>query len=81
MNLEFSQKIFEKCSNTKFHENPYSGSQVVPCGQTDRHEEVCRNFANAPKNQIDCRRQWQLQQIGDLHIPLKYETDTTVLTV
>jgi len=26
-------------SNTKFHENPSSGSQVVPCGETDRHAD------------------------------------------
>ena len=34
--LEFSQQIFgKKNSNTKFHENPSSGSRVVPWGQTD----------------------------------------------
>jgi len=27
---------FRKCSNIKFHENPSSGSRVVPCGRTDR---------------------------------------------
>ena len=32
--LEFSRHIFEKHSNIKFHENPSSGSQVVPCGRT-----------------------------------------------
>jgi len=25
--------IFEKCPNTKFHENPSSGGPVVPCEQ------------------------------------------------
>jgi len=35
--LEFSQKIFEKCSNIKYNENPSGGSRVVPCGQTDGH--------------------------------------------
>jgi hypothetical protein len=38
--LEFSRQIFEKCSNIKFSENPFSGSRVVPCveteGQTNR---------------------------------------------
>ena len=38
--LEFSRQIFEKYSNIKFHENPYSGSRFVPCGQTDRHDEA-----------------------------------------
>jgi hypothetical protein len=39
---------FEKYSNTKFHENPTSGSWVVPCGQTDgrtdRHTELTVAF-------------------------------------
>ena len=50
----FSRQIFQKYSNIKFHENPSSGSRVVPYGQTDRPDEaktaVFRNFANAPKN-------------------------------
>jgi hypothetical protein len=33
--LEFSRQIFEKYSCIKFHENPSSGSRVVPCDQTD----------------------------------------------
>jgi hypothetical protein len=33
--LEFSWKFFEKYSSIIFHENPYSGSRFVPCGQTD----------------------------------------------
>jgi hypothetical protein len=33
MKLEFSQQIFEKISNIKVHENPSSGSRVVPYGQ------------------------------------------------
>jgi hypothetical protein len=32
-NLNFL-RVFEKCSNTKFHENPSSGSRIVPCGKT-----------------------------------------------
>ena len=57
MTLEFSRNIFEKYSNTKFHENPYSGSRVVPCGQTERQKGVTklivsfRNFAKEPKKQ------------------------------
>jgi len=59
MQLEFSQQIFEKPSNTKFHENPFSGSRVVPCGlaggRTDRRAGMTkpiaafRNFSNALK--------------------------------
>jgi hypothetical protein len=37
-------QVFEKYSNVKFHENMFSGSQVVPCGQTegqkDKHDET-----------------------------------------
>jgi hypothetical protein len=35
MKLEVSWQIFKKYSNIKYHKNPPSGSQVVPCGQTD----------------------------------------------
>jgi len=37
MKLELSSQIIEKYSNIIFHENPSSGSVVVPCGQTDIH--------------------------------------------
>ena len=61
MTLVFSREISEKnYSSVKFHENPSSGSRVVPYGQTDRKVDVqtdmtkliiaFRNFANAPKN-------------------------------
>jgi len=36
MKLGLSLQIFEKYSNTKFRENPSSGSWVVPCGETDK---------------------------------------------
>jgi hypothetical protein len=55
MKLEFSRQIFEKYINNKFHENPYIGSRVVPCGRPDGQADttqltaVFRNFANAPK--------------------------------
>jgi len=35
MEHEFSRQIFGKHSNIKFHENPSTGSPVVPCGRTD----------------------------------------------
>jgi len=35
MKLEFSPMFFEKYINIKFHENPSSGSLVIPYGQTD----------------------------------------------
>ena len=50
MKLEFSRQIFEKLSNTKFHENQSGGSRVVLCGPTDITKGIVafRNFANAP---------------------------------
>ena len=54
MKLEFWRQILEKCSNIKCHENLSSGSQVVPCRQTDVMKVIVtfRNFANVPKNQL-----------------------------
>jgi len=45
MKLEISRQIFEQCSNIEFHQNPSSGSGVVPCGQTDRHAEANSRFS------------------------------------
>jgi hypothetical protein len=49
MTIEFSRQIFKKHSNIKFHENPSSGSRVVPCEQTDgemdRHDEGNSRFS------------------------------------
>jgi hypothetical protein len=60
MILEFSRQIFEKSSNIKFHENPYSGSRVVPSGRTDRQTDMTkliiafRNFEKALKHEMVC---------------------------
>ena len=47
--LEFSRQVFEKYSNIKFHENPFSGSQTVLCGlpdtQKDRLNEAVSRFS------------------------------------
>jgi len=57
MKLEHSQHIYEQYPNTKFHENPSSGSREFPCsktvGQTDMMELITafHKFANAPKDQ------------------------------
>ena len=52
MKLQFPQQIFEKLSNNEFHEDPFSGSRVVPCGRTDVTKLIVAfcNFAKAPKN-------------------------------
>jgi len=53
--LNLFQQIFEKSSNVKFHEHPFSGSRVVPCGRTDGRTDktklivAFRDFANASK--------------------------------
>jgi len=54
MKIEIFRHIFEKYTNIKFHENPSSDSQVVPCGQRDVRTDMTkitvafRNFANEP---------------------------------
>ena len=61
MKLEFSPRIFEKYSDTKFGGNPASGSGAVSYGRTDRQTDIqmedvtnlivaFRNSANALKN-------------------------------
>jgi hypothetical protein len=50
--LECSWQIFEKSSNIKFHENPHSGSHVVPWEQTGIIKLIVtfHNSAYAPKS-------------------------------
>jgi len=55
MRLEFVLTDFERYSNITFHENPPTGSLLVPRGQTDGRTDMklivaFRNFANLPKN-------------------------------
>ena len=58
MKLEFSREIFDKYSNTKFHENPSSGEQRCSM-RTDERTDMTkpivalRNFAHASKNVRD----------------------------
>ena len=56
--LEFSGQIFffEKYTNVKFHENPSSGSRVVPCGQTDGPDAADSRFSlfcEGPQKEVD----------------------------
>jgi hypothetical protein len=50
--LKFSPQILEiPIHNTKFHENPFSESRVLPRGRTDKKLIVAfHNFTMAPKN-------------------------------
>jgi hypothetical protein len=56
MKREFFKRFFEKYSNGQFHQNPSSGSRVVPCGRTDGRTYMTEliiafcNFTNHPKN-------------------------------
>jgi len=56
MKLKLCRQIFQKYSNIKFNENPFSGSRVLHAdGRTDRRDvTVLRvafsNFAYVPKN-------------------------------
>jgi hypothetical protein len=50
MKLDISRQIFEKCSNTKFHENPFLGAQLFRNdGRTDKqtksHVETNSRFS------------------------------------
>jgi hypothetical protein len=38
--FKFSPEMLEKYSNAKFHENPFSGSRVVPRGQKDGRRDI-----------------------------------------
>jgi hypothetical protein len=40
MKLNFFRQTFEKSSNIKFYQNLSSERRVVPCGQTDGHDEA-----------------------------------------
>ena len=44
MKFEFSQGILDKYSNIKFPEKPSSGSRVVSCERTDRHDGANSGF-------------------------------------
>jgi hypothetical protein len=56
--IEFSGQILGKYSNTKFHENPISGSRVVSCGRRQTYGQANKTkltvafptSVNGPKN-------------------------------
>jgi hypothetical protein len=69
MKLEFSLQIFEESSNIKFRENQFIWSRIVPCGRTERQEDITkllvafRNFANAPKKEYNSEMLNALRQL------------------
>ena len=54
MKRKCNGQIFEKYSNTKFHKNSFSGSQVFPSGRTDKTKLIVafRNFVKKPNKAI-----------------------------
>jgi len=56
MKTEFSRPIFEN-TDIRFHENPSSGSRVVPCGHTHGQVDTTKltvafcSFASEPNNE------------------------------
>jgi hypothetical protein len=78
MKLEFSRRIFEKSTNTKFHENPSSGSRVVPCGRKDMTKLIVtfRNFANVPKKYSNFSTSLQLKKLW----PKNVKNEGTLIT-
>ena len=44
MKFEFSGRIFGKVSNVMIYQNPSNWSRVVPCGETDGHDEANSRF-------------------------------------
>ena len=57
-NLNFLDRFFDKYSNIKFHENPFSGSRVIPRGRTDRRNEAItvafRKIAKSDLEALNC---------------------------
>jgi hypothetical protein len=53
--VECSRQLIAEYSDIKYHENRFSRSRVVPCGQTDMTKliDAFRTFANAPKKRMD----------------------------
>jgi hypothetical protein len=73
--------VYEKYSNIKFHENPSSGSKVVPCrqmdgltdGQTDMTKSIVsfRIFVNVPTKQSGPVTILAESQTGDVFGPTR----------
>jgi hypothetical protein len=46
MKLEFSQQIFKECSEIIFKVNMFSGSRVVPYGQTEKWTDMTKTLVS-----------------------------------
>ena len=56
MKLNLLDRLKKKSSDVKFHENPSSGSRVVPCGRTDRRDEANCHFSQFLRTKPHNRR-------------------------
>jgi hypothetical protein len=90
MKSEFCWHDFKKYPNIKFHEISSSGSQVVPCGQSDGQADISKlivtscNFANVPKNQqlsfpVPFRSQISVNVLGHRNVGWVYGTAVPAL--
>jgi len=54
MKIEFSEHVLKKYSHVTLYENSFTGSRIVPCGQTDTTSQIVAfcNLANAPKSHV-----------------------------
>jgi hypothetical protein len=83
MKHDISRQISQKYSNSKFHENPSSGSRVVPCGrtygrtQTDRHDEANSRFSQLCERASKKRRHETTVQVGPYSKSLTTLTNVT----
>jgi hypothetical protein len=66
MKLKFSRQSFENHSNIKFHENPSSGSGVVPCGRTDGHGEAKSRLSQFCERALKVKPQKETDMIIDI---------------
>jgi hypothetical protein len=64
MKIESSRKNLKKYSDIKFNENPSSGSRVVACAKTDRHDEANSRFSQI----CELARKSKRQFIGDRNV-------------
>ena len=65
MKLQFSQQIFEKYSNIRLHKNPFSGSRVVPRGQTDgqTHRQTDRQTDRQTHTHTEANRRTDMTKL------------------
>ena len=82
MKLELCRQTFGKPSNISFHENPSSGSRVVPCAHTNTQADMTKpivaspNFANAPDKRKKKRKKAAMANFR--HTPTHFNADPTL---